>query len=293
MLERFHLEVLVAIKQYGTLTKAADSLNLSQSALSHSIKKLESQLGASVWKRDGRNLQLTQIGEHILNFATRVLPQFSHTEAILKQIANGQTGYLRIGMECHPCYQWLLGVIKPYIKVWSGVDIDIKQAFQFGGLTALNNYEIDVLVTPDPIMHDGIDYIPVFAFEHKLAVALQHPLAKFNSVTPEQLKAETLYSYPVDVQRLDIFTQFLNHAKGTVYGHKTIETTEIMMQLVAAKRGVCALPGWLIDEFSQSLPVKGLRLGDEGIHKHINIGIRQDDAHIPYIRDFIRLASSS
>jgi LysR family transcriptional regulator for metE and metH len=293
MLERFHLEVLVAIQQHGTLTKAADSLNLSQSALSHSIKKLEGQLGGPVWKKDGRNLQLTQMGEHILNVATRLLPQFSHTELVLKQMARGQTGYLRIGMECHPCYQWLLGVIKPYIDARVGVDIDIKQAFQFGGLVALINHEIDILVTPDPIMHKGVEYIPVFAFEHQLAVALQHSLAEHDSVIPSQLNAETLYSYPVDVQRLDIFTQFLNPAKCSVREHKTIETTEIMMQLVAAERGVCALPGWLIHEFSQSLPVKALRFGNDGIHKHINIGIRQEDRAIPYIGEFIDLAQNA
>ena len=63
MLERIHLEILTAIKEHGTLTKAADSLHLSQSALSHSIKKLEGQLATQIWKKDGRNLRLTAAGQ--------------------------------------------------------------------------------------------------------------------------------------------------------------------------------------------------------------------------------------
>ena len=114
MLERIHLEILTAIKEHGTLTKAASALHLSQSALSHCIKKLEGQVATPIWKKDGRNLRLTAAGERILNLAGRVLPQFTSTELQLKQIAKGEMGSLRIGMECHPCYQWLLRVCLLY-----------------------------------------------------------------------------------------------------------------------------------------------------------------------------------
>jgi LysR family transcriptional regulator for metE and metH len=76
MLERIHLEILTAIKDHGTLTKAANSLHLPQSALSHSIKKLEGQLDTQIWKKDGRNLRLTPDVERIQTLANRVLPQF-------------------------------------------------------------------------------------------------------------------------------------------------------------------------------------------------------------------------
>lgn len=290
MLERFHLEVLAAIKQHGTLTKAAESLNLSQSALSHSIKKLEGQLSIVVWQKEGRNLRLTSAGEHILALANRVLSQFSHTELLLNQIATGQVGSLRIGMECHPCYQWLLNVIRPFLQKWPGVDIDVKQAFKFGGLAALHNYEIDILITPDPLFMPTLAFIPVFDYEHKLVVPSSHHLASQDSIEPEQLAQETLFSYPVEPQRLDIFSQFLYPAKCRVKKHKTIETTEIMLQMVAAGRGVCALPGWLIDEYAKSLDIKSLKFGAKGIHKQIHIGVRKGEEHIDYCNDFILLA---
>lgn len=290
MLERFHLEILAAVQKHGTLTRAAESLHLSQSALSHSIKKLEGQISAQLWQKEGRNLRLTPAGELVLAMANRVLPQFAHTESLLKQLAKGQMGYLRVGMECHPCYQWLLTVIEPFLEKWPEVEIDVKQAFKFGGLAALHNYEIDVLVTPDPLFKPRVMFIPVFDYEHKLVVSSAHPLAVADSVMPEQLAGETLFSYPVEPQRLDIFSQFLNPAQCSVKKHKTIETTEIMMQMVAAGRGVCALPGWLIDEYSASLDVKSLRFGSAGIHKQIHVGVRRGEEHISYLEDFIRLA---
>lgn len=293
MLERIHLEILTAIKTYGTLTKAADSLHLSQSALSHSIKKLEGQLGTNIWQKDGRNLRLTAAGERIQAFANRVLPQFVHTELLLNQIAKGEMGTLRIGMECHPCYQWLLRVIQPYLQQWPSIDMDVKQEFQFGALGALLSYEIDVLITPDPLFKPKIEYIPVFNYEHRLVVATSHPLAQQDVVSPEQLSEEVLFSYPVEPLRLDIFSQFLNPAKCSVKKHKLIETTEIMLQMVAAERGVCALPGWLVDEYAKSMPIKSLRLGEQGISKQIYIGIRKDEQHIDYLNDFIAQAKQT
>lgn len=292
MLERFHLEILAAIKKHGTLTQAAESLNLTQSALSHSIKKLENQLSNQVWQKEGRNLRLTPSGEQILTLANRVLPQFEHTELLLRQIADGQAGSLRIGMECHPCYQWLLKVIEPFLEKWPGVDIDVKQQFKFGGMAALHNYEIDILVTPDPLFKSKVEFIPVFDYEHKLVVSASHSLAVQDSVEPEQLSRETLFSYPVEPQRLDIFSQFLHPAKCGVKKHQNMETTEIMMQMVAANRGVCALPGWLIDEYAQNLKIKSLRFGKSGIHKQINVGIRKGERQLRYLNDFIDLAST-
>jgi len=293
MLERIHLEILTAITEHGTLTKAADSLYLSQSALSHSIKKLEGQVNTKIWIKDGRNLRLTTAGERIKTLASRVLPQFSHTELLLSQIAKGEMGSLRIGMECHPCYQWLLRVIQPYLKQWPDIDIDVRQEFQFGALGALLSYEIDVLITPDPLFKPKINYIPVFDYEHRLVVASAHKLANQDFVLPEQLSEEVLFSYPVEPTRLDIFSQFLNPAKCSVKKHKLIETTEIMLQMVAAGRGVCSLPGWLVDEFSKSMPIKSIRLGEQGIAKQIFVGVRKEEQQIGYLNDFIAQAKKT
>tara|TARA_B110000438_G_C15820280_1_gene654027 strand:- start:799 stop:1683 length:885 start_codon:yes stop_codon:yes gene_type:complete len=293
VLERVHLEILTAIKEHGTLTKAADSLHLSQSALSHSIKKLEGQIATPIWKKEGRNLRLTAAGERIQTLANRVLPQFLHTELLLSQIAKGEMGSLRIGMECHPCYQWLLRVIQPYLEQWPDIDMDVKQEFQFGALGALLSYEIDVLITPDPLFKPKIEYIPVFDYEHRLVVSASHELAKKGFVLPEQLNEEVLFSYPVEQLRLDIFSQFLNPAKCSVKKHKYIETTEIMLQMVAAGRGVCALPGWLVDEYSKSMPIKSIRFGEKGIRKQIFVGVRKDEQHIDYLNDFIAQAKKT
>ena len=290
MLERIHLSIVQQVEEQGSLTAAAGVLNLTQSALSHSMKKLEQQLGTDIWLREGRSLRLTQAGQYLLEVANRVLPQLDLAEERLGQFAQGERGALRIGMECHPCYQWLLKVVSPYLATWTDVDVDVKQKFQFGGIGALFGYEIDLLVTPDPLFKPGLKFEPVFDYEQVLVVGHDHALADAAYIKPAQLTKEVLITYPVATDRLDVYTQFLQPAGITPRQHKTIETTDIMLQMVASGRGVAALPRWLAEEYAERMPVVPVRLGRQGIAKQIHLGVREADLDIDYLQAFIALA---
>jgi LysR family transcriptional regulator for metE and metH len=290
MLERIHLAIVQAVDKYGSLTAAAEILCVTQSALSHSMKKLEQQLGADIWLREGRSLRLTQGGQYLLAVANRVLPQLALAEERLGQYAQGERGALRIGMECHPCYQWLLKVVSPYLARWPDVDVDVKQKFQFGGIGALFGYEIDLLVTPDPLYKPGLRFEPVFDYEQVLVVNREHPLATVDYVRPAQLTREVLITYPVETDRLDIYNQFLMPAGITPRRHKAIETTDIMLQMVASGRGVAALPRWLVEEYADKMNVVPVRLGRKGIAKQIFLGAREAETDVDYLKGFIDLA---
>jgi LysR family transcriptional regulator, regulator for metE and metH len=290
MIERIHLAIVRAVDEHGSLTAAADVLCVTQSALSHSMKKLEQQLGTDIWLREGRSLRLTQAGQYLLAVANRVLPQLALAEERLGQYAQGERGALRIGMECHPCYQWLLKVVSPYLARWPDVDVDVKQKFQFGGIGALFGYEIDLLVTPDPLFKPGLRFEPVFDYEQVLVVNREHPLAAVDYVKPEQLTREVLITYPVETDRLDIYNQFLMPAGVSPRRHKVIETTDIMLQMVASGRGVSALPRWLVEEYADTMNVVPVRLGRKGIAKQIFLGAREADTEIDYLKAFVNVA---
>jgi LysR family transcriptional regulator for metE and metH len=290
MIERSHLTILREIERNGTLTAAADRLHLTQSALTHAIKKLEQRTTVKLWNKEGRTLRLTQAGSYLLSVANRLVPQLEYADQVIERFARGEKGVIRIGMECHPCYQWLLKVVAPYIERYPEVDIDVKQQFQFGGMEALLNYDIDVLVTPDPIHQSGVTFKPVLDYQQVLVVSKQHALAKKTQVEPIDLAEEVLYSYPVDIDRLDIYSRFLNPANCRPKKHKSIEATDIMLQLVAAGRGVAALPHWLVNEYADKMAIQAVRLGKTGVSKSIYLGLRDDDQGIEYIKAFVNQA---
>lgn len=282
------LAILREIDRTGNLTQAADHLNLTQSAVSHAIRRFEERHGVKLWEREGHKLRLTLTGEYLLGLAMRVLPQLEHGALVLEDYARGRRGAIRVGMECHPCQDWLMRVVDPFLAEWPDVELDVTTAFQFGGLAALLNHEIDILVTPDPVERSGLEYTPVFDYELVLAVAETHPLAQRQRAEPEDLTAETLITYPVSRERLDIYTRFLVPAHALPRRHRTVETTDLMLRLVASGRAVSATPDWLLREADG---VKGVRLG-EGIAKSIHLGHRTGPSP-GYLDGFIQLARNA
>ena len=180
-----------------------------------------------------------------------------------------------------------------FLSSHPNVDIDVKQKFQFGGMAALFNYDIDLLVTPDPIVRPGITFTPVFAYEQALVVSTSHLFAQKQQIAPEDMAAQTLYTYPVDIERLDIYNQFLLPANCLPKKRKTIEATEIMLQLVAANRGVTTLPRWFVDQYQQQMPLVAIRLGESGIQKKIHLGTRVHEEAESLLMAFVELAKNS
>lgn len=287
MIQRHHLEILMALHDKGTLGEAANHLCLTQSALSHSMHKLEEQSGTRLWSKQGRRLQLTQAGAYLLELGQQLLPRLQEADATLRAFGEGRRGRLRIGMECHPCYEWLLTVVQPYLRRWPDVDLDVIQKFRFNGLEALNQHSIDILITSDPVFSRELCHAPVFDYELMLVTASEHALAGGGTVTPERLSQARLIHFPVARERLDVFTHFLSPAGLEPVHQQEVEAMEIMLQLVAANRGVCTLPDWLAERYRDSHPIVNRRLGEEGVYKTLYLVYRQTDAAIDYLADFV------
>ena len=286
MIERTHLRIISALSRHGTLTRAAEELCLTQSALSHMMRKLETLLGCTLWRREGRKLHLTDAGTALLRTAEQVLPVIENTEHLLSEIGRGKRGTLRIGIECHPCYQWLLQAVEQYLERWPDVDIDVTERFQFSGLQALVHRQIDLLVTPDPSKHAELAFDRVLEYELLLLTSASHPLAGKSEIRPEDLAGETLLTYPVARDRLDVFTRFLSPERIEPGEHRHIETTEVMLQFVAASRGVTTLPDYIVEKYCADMPVRAMRLGEGGMHNALYLVYRTEDRDLDYLQGF-------
>ncbi|SDW33027.1 LysR family transcriptional regulator [Nitrosomonas oligotropha] len=287
MIEHSHLKIIQALHTNGTLTEAANTLCLSQPALSHQIGYLEKKLGVKLWEREGRSLRLTQAGLLLLETAQQVLPVLAQAEKTLVAYGEGRQGILRIGVECYPCFEWLTGMIGQYMRQMPGIDVDIVQKFQFSGLEGLLNQHIDVLITPDWVKKEKIDYEILAEYQLVLLVSVDHPLADTRFVTPELLCKETLLTFPVPLERLDILTHFLTPAHLEPEKLKQIESLEIMLQMTALNRGVCVLPEWLADIKNKDLQLKKIQIGDQGLFQKLYLAMREADNTVSYIRQFI------
>lgn len=289
MLEIRHLETLTAIREGGSLQEAAERLHLTQSALSHQLRDLETRLGTPLLNRRTRPARLTTAGLRVLALADEVLPRIRATERELQRLAAGRTGRLHLAIDCHSCFQWLMPALDAFRAQWPDVALDLSAAFSFAPLPALVRGDLDLVITSDPQPLDAVEYLPLFRYELVLAVSDSNPLSGSKFVTPEQLADQTLITYPVDKQRLDIFTAFLDPADVEPAAVRKAELTPIIAQLVASNRGVAALPNWALTEYMNQGWLRLCRLGPQGVWRTLYATVRSEDRDASYIDEFLTI----
>ena len=282
-----HLRTLSALRDQGNLAKAADHLHLSQSALSHQIKELEQRLAVDLFHRQGRSLRFTHAGSYLLTLADRILPLMDSAAHELQRMGAGETGRLSIALECHSCFEWLLPTLDSYRQQWPKVEMDLTLAHSFEPLTALLRGDIDMVITSDPSNYPELQFFPLFQYQAVLVMAKDHPLAQRDFIVPEDLRAETLITYPVDRQRLDIYRYFLDPAKVIPVARRQAELTVMILQLVASRRGVAALPNWAAHQQISQGQLVAKPLGATGYWASLYCAVRVSDAMAAYIQSFV------
>ncbi|MBV1895615.1 MAG: LysR family transcriptional regulator, partial [Rhodobacteraceae bacterium] len=99
-----HLRTIKAIHEAGGLGRAADRLNITQSALSHQVKGLEDQAGVELFVRRSKPMKLSAAGLRLLRLAEQVLPQVEAMQEEFSNLRDGKSGRMHIAIECHACF---------------------------------------------------------------------------------------------------------------------------------------------------------------------------------------------
>jgi len=289
-IELRHLRTIKAIHEEGGLARAADQLNITQSALSHQIKHLEEQTGVELFVRRSKPMKLTSAGRRLLSAAEKILPEMAALEEQFKGILSGKTGRLHIAIECHACFEWLFPVLEQFRKAWGEVDVDIRPGLAFDALPALQKEEVDLVVSSDPEAIPGVEFIPLFDYSPVFVASAAHPLAQKDYVEAADFAGETLITYPVDRSRLDVFTELLTPAGVEPAAQRPVELTAVILLLVASNRGVAVLPDWVVREVKYSSDYVTRPITENGLTKRLYAAVRSEDVTRPFVSHFIRLA---
>jgi len=288
-LELRHLKTIRAIEQTGSLAAAAERLHLTQSALSHQIRALESYYETPLFSRSSRPMRLTEAGRRLLAGADAILPEIEQLDRDLRQIAGGATGRLFLALECHSCFTWLIPTLEQYRAQWPSIETDLSMSFSFDAIDALRDGRLDGVISSDPIDDPDLHFEPLFRYPVVLALSPGHPLASEARITPEMLADQTVIGYPVDRDRLDIYRRFLDPAEVEPASSRQSELTAMIAQWVASGHGVAALPKWAINDELHRGIVAARPLGD-GLNSTMHLAVRRDEQRLAYMDAFLRLA---
>ncbi|MGB1546374.1 MAG: LysR family transcriptional regulator, partial [Candidatus Puniceispirillaceae bacterium] len=106
-IELKHLRIILAIHESGSVQKATEQLNMTQSAVSHQLRYIKDQLGVDIFIPETRPLKLSAEGLELIGAARRILPEVEKLKSRFIDLKSGQTGRLFIAIECHACFEWL------------------------------------------------------------------------------------------------------------------------------------------------------------------------------------------
>ncbi|MEM8693531.1 MAG: LysR family transcriptional regulator [Pseudomonadota bacterium] len=285
-----HLRTIKAIHEAGGLARAAERLNITQSALSHQMKGLEDQAGVELFVRRSKPLRLSAAGLRLLKLAEQVLPQIEALQLEFTALRDGAAGRMHIAIECHACFEWLFPVLEQFRQSWPDVDVDIRPGLAFDALPALLKEEVDLVVSSDPEDLPGVDFVELFDYAPVFVAAKAHPLAQKAYVEAKDFRGETLITYPVERTRLDVFSQLLIPAKVEPASVRQAELTAVILLLVASNRGVSVLPDWVVREVKYSSDYVTRPLTKDGITRRLYAAVRSEDREKPYVQKLIALA---
>lgn len=288
MLELRHLKTLVALAETGNLSKAAKRMHLSQPAVSHQIRAVEKHYAIELFERKSDPLRLTAAGARFVELAYQVTHAVQDGERDLARIAQGQAGQLRIAVECHSCFDWLMPAMDAFREHWPQVELDLVSGFHADPIGLLGLNRADLVIVSRAEKRSDVVFHPLFGYEVLALLSRHHPLTRKPYLAARDFKGETLVTYPIPDDRLDLVREVLVPAKVNPV-RRTTELTVAILQLVASGRGVAALPGWTVQQYLDRDYVVPKPIGKTGLRSRLYAATTTATAPLAYMEEFLRI----
>lgn len=243
------LKAFIAVAEQKSFSAAAESLYLTQSAVSKRIKQLEEQLGTTLFDRHNRTISLTEAGEALLPRAQHILDLVSDTELELENISGDISGSLTLATSHHIGLHRLPPVLRKFVHAHPNVDLDLQFMGSERAYQAVRLRQVDLaLTTLEQTPKGDIAAIPLWQDDMVCVCAANHRLAGIPQVSLQDLSSE-----PAILPEPDTITyQLINHvfaAEGlTLKAPMPTNYLETIKMLVSVGMGWSVLPSSMVND---------------------------------------------
>ena len=286
-----HLSLVHEIAATGSVTRAAERLHLTQSALSHQLRDIESRLAVQLFLRLGKRMVLTPAGERVLGSARRVLDDIRRTEDDLRLMSQHGKGVLRLCTQCNTGYHWLPPLLQSFHRKFPGVDVQIMVNATNRPIEALLEGQIDLAVVTSEVDDKRLVTTPLFEDELVAVVAPSHPFAKRSHVEPDDFADEHLIVYTADRNDSYAFRRILTPAGVEPARVSQVPLTEAILELVKAGLGVSVMARWAIEPAIKTGTVRAVRISRRGVFRGWTAVSLRDRVEPKWQKEFVALLS--
>lgn len=259
-----HLKLVLIVGQEGSLTRAGEKLFISQPALSHQLKELEEYCGGPVFKRIGKKMVFTELGEKIKISAEKIFTEIETLEKSIKSHNDKNHFNIKISSGCYTNYYWLPFVIKSFYELYPDSEIDIKHEATDNPIKYLLEGEIDIAIVSSIPKDKNLVYEKVFDDQLIAVVNNDHPWTSKKSVEVKQFANQDLIIYP---RPITAFQKLLKSEKVSPNKEIKVQLTEARIEMIKAGFGVSVLANWAVQPYLNREEVSAVKISRGGLHR--------------------------
>jgi LysR family transcriptional regulator for metE and metH len=281
-LEIRHLQLVQAIAEEGSVTRAGLRLHLTQSALSHQLRDAEERLGVKLFERIGRRLVLAAPGERLLSAARSVLEDLGQVEEEIRRGAGRAHAVIRLTTQCNTVYHWLPARLRRFQRTHPDVELEVVAGATDDPMPALVAGAIDLAIVYRATRDPRLRLRPLFRDEMVVVMHPRHRLSRAPFVAAEDLAPEHLILYSIPREANLVFREVLIPAGVAPRRVTHIQLTEAIVEMVKAGLGLSVLARWAVAPQIERGELVAVRLTRSGRYRHWSAAYRsrQPPAHL-------------
>lgn len=270
-LDSRQLRAFSALARTGSFTQTARELHLTQSAVSHSMKALERDVGCRLLHRLGKKIALTQAGEQLLHHATKILQEMEGARESLSHLGKWGRGRLRLGVSTTACQHILPPVLREFKESFIEHAISIEPGDTPELVVSLLRHKIDLALTLEPEHEPQLDFHPLFTDELQFIVGAMHPWATAGRVQREEIPRQNYILYQKRSLTFRLIEDYFRHEDMVLNTIIELGTMEAIKELVKLGLGVSILAPWIARKEIEEHSVVALPLGRRKLQRRWGI----------------------
>lgn len=283
------LEVLVAVAQEKSFSRAAEVLNRTQPAVSQAIRRLEHEIGEKLFDRSSKDGTLTLGGEILLDYARQMLNLRQSAQNAIKEMRDLHHGKVTISANEHTVF-YLLPVIREFRKLYPLIKIEVRRGVASRIPKEITAREVELGVVSFKPNDNSVIAVPVMTDELALIVAPTHPLASRTSVSVKELGVETFIAHnAVSPYRAKVIETFEKH-KTRLNISVELPSLEAIKRLVETGAGVALVPKLTAQNELANGELKALSVEEMKLERKLNIVYRKNSVLSHAAKVFLKLA---
>lgn len=286
-MELRHLKLIQAVADEGSLTKAGEKLFLTQSALSHQLKEVETEFGVSFFHRVNKKMILTPVGKKLLMSARHILSEVKKAELEIKKAASGDSGILRLSTECYTCYHWLPPILKSYNHIYPNVEVRIISEATDNTLDQLLKGKLDLAIVHNKTNDKNLIYKELFHDELVAVISRGHTWNNKKYVRAKDFEGQTLLTYSKNYKDSTLYKKILAPVGVTPRKVIPLQLTEATLEMIKADLGVAVLARWLVNPSLASNDLNFVPVTKNGLHRTWYAATLNQQEIPCYIHNFI------